>query len=173
MVCNLTIGKKKYADVEDDMKEPLAKTETLRLELAQLIEEDAAAFDKVMAAHEAPEGDRRGEGVAEGRACSRRSSTRRPCRSPSWRSASRSSRWRRPVAANGNTNAVSDAGVAALVGRAGAHAAGLNVLINLGGISAPEHQAFVEKARAAIADLGSAADAGCDEVMATVLPKVS
>src|SRR5690606_22134267 len=30
MVCNLTIGKKKYAEVEEEMKEVLAKTEDLR-----------------------------------------------------------------------------------------------------------------------------------------------
>lgn len=172
MVANLTIGKKKYADVEDKMKETLAGTETLRLELAQMIEEDAAAFDKVMVALKMPK-------ETDEQKASRKAALQRALVDAATVPLAVMEMCvgvislARPVAAHGNSNAVSDAGVAALVGRAGVHAAGLNVLINLGGISAPEHQAFVEKARAAIADLGSAADAGCDEVMATVLPKVS
>ena len=54
MVANLTIGKKKYADVEAEMQRNLADTETLRVELAQMIEEDAAAFDRVMVALRMP-----------------------------------------------------------------------------------------------------------------------
>jgi len=78
-----------------------------------------------------------------------------------------------PVAEHGNVNAVSDAGVAALVARAGVHAAGLNVRINLGGIRAEEHQEFARKAAAAITDLGREADLACEEVMKIVLPKIS
>ncbi|MCD4690542.1 cyclodeaminase/cyclohydrolase family protein, partial [bacterium] len=54
MVCNLTIGKKKYVDVEDDMKAVLSQTERLRIELTALIDEDAAVFDRVMAAMKLP-----------------------------------------------------------------------------------------------------------------------
>jgi len=79
----------------------------------------------------------------------------------------------KPVAEHGNVNAVSDAGVAALVARAGVHAAGLNVRINVGGIRAEEHQEFAGKASAAITDLGREADLACEEVMKIVLPKIS
>ena len=51
MVCNLTIGKKKYAEVEGEMKDVLAKSETLRLKLTGMIEDDVTAFDAVMAAY--------------------------------------------------------------------------------------------------------------------------
>jgi formiminotetrahydrofolate cyclodeaminase len=172
MVANLTIGKKKYADVEEDMKKTLAATETLRLELAQMIEEDAAAFDKVMVALKMPK-------ETDEQKASRTAALQRALVDAATVPLAVMEmcvgviRLAGPVAAHGNVNAVSDAGVAALVGRAGVHAAGLNVLINLGGIRAPEHQLFVEKARAAITDLGREADAGCDEVMAIVLPKVS
>ena len=44
MVCNLTIGKKKYAEVEADMKDVLAKAEVLRQKLTGMIEDDAKAF---------------------------------------------------------------------------------------------------------------------------------
>ncbi|MFH1690437.1 MAG: cyclodeaminase/cyclohydrolase family protein [Candidatus Eisenbacteria bacterium] len=172
MVANLTIGKKKYADVEEDMKRTLGGTETLRLELAQMIEEDAAAFDKVMVALKMPK-------ETDQQKASRKVALQQALVDAATVPLAVMEmcvgviRLAGPVAERGNVNAVSDAGVAALVGRAGAHAAGLNVLINLGGIRAPEHQVFVEKARAAIADLGREADAGCDEVMAIVLPKVS
>lgn len=172
MVANLTIGKKKYADVEDKMKETLAATETLRVELAQMIDEDAAAFDKVMAALKMP------------KETDDEKATRKAVLQLALVDAATVPlavmemcvgviKLARPVAEHGNVNAVSDAGVAALVGRAGVHAAGLNVLINLGGIRAPEHQAFAEKARAAIDELGSEADRGCEEIVAIVTEKVS
>jgi len=51
MVCNLTIGKKKYADVEGEMKGVLGKAETLRHRLTGMIEDDVKAFDMVMGAY--------------------------------------------------------------------------------------------------------------------------
>ncbi|HTP37843.1 MAG TPA: cyclodeaminase/cyclohydrolase family protein, partial [Methyloceanibacter sp.] len=51
MVCNLTIGKKKYADVEGEMKDVLGKAETLRHRLTGMIEDDVKAFDMVMGAY--------------------------------------------------------------------------------------------------------------------------
>ena len=43
MVCNLTIGKKKYADVEGEMRALLAKAEELRHRLTGMIEDDVKA----------------------------------------------------------------------------------------------------------------------------------
>jgi glutamate formiminotransferase/formiminotetrahydrofolate cyclodeaminase len=77
------------------------------------------------------------------------------------------------VAEKGNVNAVSDAGVAALNGRAGVHAARLNVLINLGGIRVERHALFVEEARAAMNEMVERADRLAEQAMATVLEKVS
>ena len=54
MVCNLTIGKKKYADVEDEMKEILTQSEALRAELTRLLEDDVAAFSRVSEAMKMP-----------------------------------------------------------------------------------------------------------------------
>ncbi|MDO8549102.1 MAG: cyclodeaminase/cyclohydrolase family protein, partial [Ignavibacteria bacterium] len=47
MVCNLTIGKKKYADVENEMKDLLEKLETAKNNFLKLAEEDNEAFNKV------------------------------------------------------------------------------------------------------------------------------
>jgi formiminotetrahydrofolate cyclodeaminase len=76
------------------------------------------------------------------------------------------------AADKGNKNAVSDAGVAALMGRAGAHAAKLNVMINLGWIDAPEHEGFVERAGRAIEDLAAEADRAADAVLSAVVAKL-
>jgi len=47
MVCRLTIGKKKYASVEEEMKNVLRQAEKLRIRFVDLQELDTAAFSKV------------------------------------------------------------------------------------------------------------------------------
>ena len=171
MVANLTIGKKKYVEVEDEMKETLQRTETLRLELAQMIDEDAAAFDRVMAALKMPK-------ETDDQKASRREALQQALVDAATVPLAVMEmcvgviRLSRPVAEKGNANAVSDAGVAALVARAGAHAARLNVLINLGGIKDEKHLSFVEKARTGMAELAEEADRTADEVVALVLGKI-
>ena len=54
MVCNLTIGKKKYADAENEMKRILTQSEELRKTFTQLIDKDTDAFNKVMEAYGLP-----------------------------------------------------------------------------------------------------------------------
>src|SRR5262245_1017385 len=54
MVCQLTIGKKKYADVEGEMRALLTNAEGLRHQLTGMIEDDVKAFDAVMGAYGLP-----------------------------------------------------------------------------------------------------------------------
>lgn len=54
MVCNLSIGKKKYADVELEMNEVKTKLESLQKEFISLASKDNKAFDKVMEAFKLP-----------------------------------------------------------------------------------------------------------------------
>jgi formiminotetrahydrofolate cyclodeaminase len=54
MVCNLTIGKPKFAEHEAVMREALADAERLRGEALQLAEDDAEAFSGVVAAYKLP-----------------------------------------------------------------------------------------------------------------------
>ena len=54
MVCRLTVGKKKYADVSPELTSVLDNIENLRSELTFLIEKDAQAFDQVMLAMKMP-----------------------------------------------------------------------------------------------------------------------
>ena len=54
MVCYLTIGKKKYADVEAEVLEICEKGEDLRMKLTELVEEDAVAFEPLSKAYGLP-----------------------------------------------------------------------------------------------------------------------
>jgi formiminotetrahydrofolate cyclodeaminase len=54
MVCNLTLGKKKYAEVQAEVSAVLQETEKLRRELTLLIDKDTEAFNTVMAAFSLP-----------------------------------------------------------------------------------------------------------------------
>ena len=54
MVGALTVGKKKYADGEEEMKELMAKATTLQDELLHLIERDAEVFEPLSKAYGMP-----------------------------------------------------------------------------------------------------------------------
>lgn len=54
MVCNLTIGKEKFAAVEEQTEAVKREAEKLRERFSELMEEDAAAFTAVIAAYKLP-----------------------------------------------------------------------------------------------------------------------
>ena len=54
MVANLTVGKKRYADVEEEMKEILIRLGALRDQLLELIDKDAEAFEPLSRAYGLP-----------------------------------------------------------------------------------------------------------------------
>ena len=54
MVAGLTIGKKKYADVEAEMQAIRVVAENLREELTHAVEDDSVAFETVMGAFKLP-----------------------------------------------------------------------------------------------------------------------
>lgn len=54
MVANLTIGKKKYAEVEGEMQKVAAKASEARERLVDYIDKDSEAYDKVFAAFKLP-----------------------------------------------------------------------------------------------------------------------
>ncbi len=54
MVANLTVGKKKYAEVEETMQQILLKLEELQKELLALADEDAKVFAPLAAAYSLP-----------------------------------------------------------------------------------------------------------------------
>lgn len=54
MVGNLTVGKEKYSGVEEDIQILLKKTETLIMQLNQLVDKDAAVFEPLADAYGMP-----------------------------------------------------------------------------------------------------------------------
>lgn len=54
MVANFTIGKKKYADVEEELKEFREKAYGIQRELLDLVEKDAKAFEPLAKAYKLP-----------------------------------------------------------------------------------------------------------------------
>jgi formiminotetrahydrofolate cyclodeaminase len=129
MVCNLTIGKKKYADVEGEMKEVLGKAEALRHKLTGMIEDDVKAFDTVMAAYgmaKETDADKAARDSAIQAALKRATEIPMRC--------CHAAREVIDLAAiaseKGNLNVISDAGVAVLAAYAALRSAALNVFTN-------------------------------------------
>lgn len=141
MVCNLTIGKKKYAEVQDEMKAVLKETELLRKEFTQLIDKDTEAFNSVMAAFGLPKGS---EQEVAARADAIQVATKAATLVPLsvMQACEKALLQAKAVAQKGNKNSASDAGVAALMLQAGCAGAALNVRINLGGLN---DASFVEQ----------------------------
>jgi formiminotetrahydrofolate cyclodeaminase len=129
MVCNLTIGKKKYADVEGEMKTILGKAEALRHKLTGMIEDDVTAFDAVMGAYGLPK-ETDADKAARDRAiqAALKQATDVPMRCCH---AAREVIDLAAVASEkGNLNVISDAGVAVLAAYAALRSAALNVFTN-------------------------------------------
>ena len=57
MVGNYTVGKKKYADVEEDVKALMARAEDIRARLLAQVDADAAAFEPLSRAYAIPKDD--------------------------------------------------------------------------------------------------------------------
>lgn len=56
MVGNFTVGKKKYAEVEDEVKDLIARGQKVQADLLDLIAKDAEAFEPLSAAYGLPNG---------------------------------------------------------------------------------------------------------------------
>ncbi|MFZ5917624.1 MAG: cyclodeaminase/cyclohydrolase family protein [Chloroflexota bacterium] len=144
MVCNLTIGKKKYAAVEQDVRAILEKSDALRHSFLELLEADVRVYTAVSEAMKMPRDTDEQKAVREQALQNAlKEATLVPMRIAE--ACVETIALCQPVAEKGNKNAVSDAGVAILMAEAGLRSAALNVLINLGWI---EDQSFAaEKQR--------------------------
>jgi len=137
MVCHLTIGKKKYLDVEVEMKKILHMSEELRRTFARLIDRDSEAFNKVMDAYGLP---RNTEDQKALRAAAIQAATKEAALVPLevMKHVIDALALAKGVAENGNSNSISDAGVSALMLHAAAESAALNVRVNLNSITDAE-----------------------------------
>ncbi|MGB9724466.1 MAG: cyclodeaminase/cyclohydrolase family protein [Chloroflexia bacterium] len=143
MVCDLTIGKKQYAEVEEEIRRYREEAENLRLRLQGLIQADVEAYGRLAAAYKLP---RETEEEQADRYAAVQEATMEATRVPLEiaEAARRVVELSGPVAEKGSRLAVSDAGIAALLGEAAVHSALLNVKINLPTI---EDEPFVAEAR--------------------------
>lgn len=137
MVANLTIGKKKYVEVEEEMKVVQVKLEKLRFEFLEMIDKDANSFDLVMQAFKlAKETDEekaiRTQKIQEGLKVAALSPLEIA------RKAFEMMELCEVVVNKGNKNAVTDGMVAAMMARTSVLSAILNVRINLSSIKDEE-----------------------------------
>ncbi|HEC81560.1 MAG TPA: methenyltetrahydrofolate cyclohydrolase [Thermoplasmatales archaeon] len=130
MVCNLTLGKEKYAAVHDEIGEVLDRCEHTRERLVDIIDKDTEAFNKVMEALKLPKNSDEEKKVRKNKlqeafkgAALVPLETARLCAEIMELS--------KVVAQKGNQSSITDAAVSALMAEAGFKAAILNVRINL------------------------------------------
>lgn len=125
MVGNLTLGKKKYADVQEDIAELNAKAEALRAGFVALVDADAEAFAPLSRAYSIPKDDPARDEIMEPallKAAEAPLEIMRKC--------AEALELISGYAAKGSALAISDAGCAAALCGAAMEAAALNVKIN-------------------------------------------
>lgn len=168
MVANLTIGKKNYEAVWQDLEAVKAKAEALRAELTGAIEEDVAAFNSVMGAYGLPRAtDEEKAARAASIQAALKDATIAPLRAV--KACFEVIRLSADVAEKGNLNVISDAGVAALAANAGLRSAALNVFINAKAI---KDRDFAEKQIAEVNALLAQAAEATESVYQTVRTKI-
>lgn len=130
MVCNLTIGKPKYAEVEAELKDVLERSEELRGELTRAIGDDVKAFDAVMGAYGLPKGET--DEAKAARTAKIQAALKEATDVPleCARLCAEVIKLAEAVADKGNLNVISDAGVAVQSAYAGLMSAALNVRVN-------------------------------------------
>jgi len=168
MVCNLTIGKEKYPDVQDEIKEVLSKSETLRKKLTNLIDKDTQAFNDVMKAFKMPketeeQKNKRSKAIQDGYkvAASVPLETARTCEEILDVAMI--------VAEKGNQSSITDAAMSAIMAKAGVEGAILNVKINLGSI---KDERFVEKIRKELDEIEKNSVSKTDKIVKLVSGKM-
>ena len=141
MVANLTIGKKKYENVNDEMKEISKKANDLRQQLLKYIDIDSEAFNRVMNAYKLPKDTEEQKIVRKmtiQNAMKYAASVPLEVAKKSYDIMELSMR----VVESGNKNAVTDGAVSAMMARTAVLSAIYNVKINLSSI---KDNIYVEK----------------------------
>lgn len=166
MVAGLTVGRKKYIEVEGEMQEVAHVARALGERLGALVHEDAAAYGSVSAAYKMPKDD---DAAAAERDAAIQLALTKAAEVPleTARACSDVARLAVTCAAKGNVNAVSDAGVAALLAEAACRGAAYNVQINVASLAdrstgealADEVSALVDATRAFAAEAAARVEA--------------
>jgi glutamate formiminotransferase / formiminotetrahydrofolate cyclodeaminase len=156
MVAGLTAGKKKYASVDAEMKEIGLRASGLANRLSALVARDAEAYSAVAEAYQLPqETDEQKKARSEAVNAALLGAAEVPLETA--RACAEVAELASAVAARGNQNALTDAGVAALLAAAGCRGAAYNVRVNVSSLEdrtdgehlAKEAATLVERCRAA------------------------
>jgi glutamate formiminotransferase / formiminotetrahydrofolate cyclodeaminase len=159
MVAGLTSGRKKYADVEDQVQAVLQQVGPLRDQLTEAIRADAAAFEQVMAAFRNKEvNDEERAQLVETATIGAGDVPLRVARL-SYEVAQIAE----TITSVGNLNAVTDAAAAGIMARAAVQIAALNVKINAKGL---KNQELAQSWRQEVDDLAKKVSALADQITA-------
>lgn len=169
MVCELTLGKKKYADVQEEISQIHKDSSRLQETLLVAIDKDTEAFNLVSAVFDMP---KETEEEKEKRRHAMQAALKEATKSPfsMMEEIVSALKITKKAVGRSNTNAASDLGVAALNLKAGLQGAWLNVLINLSGI---KDQTFVSDYRNAGQNLLDYGNRLADDIYQEILTIVS
>ena len=169
MVGNLTVGKKTYADVEDEVRGSLERLERLRAHLVALVDEDARAFEPLSAAYRMPTSTDQ-ERAAKHDAM--QAALAEACEVPLeiMRTTSAVVDEVDFLAHKGSRLARSDAGAAAAFARASVEGASLNILINAASM---EDEELASRYRGEALALVEAARERCGRLFDYVMLEIS
>ncbi len=168
MVCNLTVGKKGYEEVEDDLKDVLKQAETLRDRMTDMIRADVEVFDRLMTSYGLPkETDEEKAARSDEIQASLKEATDVPLNCA--RACAEAIELCRTAAEKGNLNVISDAGVAVVAADAAMKSAALNVYINVGSI---KDKAFAEERSTELEKILKSADGQTSEIYELVKSKL-
>ena len=168
MVCNLTIGKPKYAEVEEEMQTLLLRSESLREKLTGMIKADVDVFDKLMACYGL---DKDSEEEKAERSAQIQSVLKQATIVPleCAKACAEAIELSRIAAEKGNTGVISDAGVAVMAGYGALKSAALNVYINTGSIKDKE---FANSKLAELEQILNGAEVATEEIYQIVKAKL-
>ncbi len=168
MVCNLTIGKPKYAEVEVEMRALLEKSEALREQLTGMIKADVDVFERLMSTYGLP---KESEEEKLSRSAAIQAVLKEATQVPlvCAQACAEVIMLSKVAADKGNTGVISDAGVAAMAGYGGLKSAALNVYINAGGL---KDRVFADAKLAELETILNGADAAAEEVYQIVKAKL-
>lgn len=134
LVSNLAIGKQGYEGVQDELKGLERRAAELQSRFLRLADEDAKAFEGVMAVMRRPKGtDEERAARKAAMQAAYQAATEVPLETA--RRALEALEVAKVAAEKGNRNAITDAGAAALLAQAAMRAASLNVRINLAAVA--------------------------------------
>ena len=133
MVSRLTLGKERYRHAWDSMAQVTDQADGCARRFLVLVDQDTLAYNEVVAALRLPKESEQ-ERTARRKAIQQASRKAASVPLETLRALARLADLIRITVEMGNPNCITDAGTAAQLARAAAHAAAYNVRINLGGI---------------------------------------